>query len=244
MTAERFDGCENHVHFDGPFRAADALTWHVANELVRRHPKDLWVMRTYFQDGFYDLLDIRRLGSGAPILEINRHGTHVFINAPSRATRDETSVDLFSWASAFAASDARDWYRAVEKSAGLPIPTTMPSTTDMSVAVRFVAAFMKMQTGSRTGWTAWTEWDDEPTPGYDVLRDLYAWVFGSATLSRHHAILVGPTLGPAAGVRFAVTADGHLFRKDATPVALLPAYHAAGSSVTRLVIDTVGEHLP
>ena len=54
IEQEAGDPCEDHVHVDMPFAAADALTWRLASELVRRHPEELWVIRTFPFDGFYD----------------------------------------------------------------------------------------------------------------------------------------------------------------------------------------------
>ncbi len=57
---EPADPCDDHFHVDAPFAIANVATWQLAVELVRRHPADLWIIRTYPQYGHYDFLSIRR----------------------------------------------------------------------------------------------------------------------------------------------------------------------------------------
>jgi hypothetical protein len=79
---EARDSCAGHVHVEMPTAAADPLTWRLAVELVRRHPEELWILRTFPMDGMYDCLSIRRLPNvlHAPSIAIKRNGTHVKVD--------------------------------------------------------------------------------------------------------------------------------------------------------------------
>ena len=158
------DPCEEHVHVAMPFAAADPLTWRLAVELVRRHPEELWIIRTFPLDGFYDCLSIRRLpdpllSSGS--IEINRNGSHVkvgWLGNPDDASEGEP---LLSWGDSYAEPDPRTWLRILEATAGLlPPRKRLPPSTPSSLALRWVATFLSMQTGSRPRWTAWNDWNE------------------------------------------------------------------------------------
>lgn len=74
------DPCDTHFHMSVPYPVAEALSWRLAVEIVRRHPKDLWLVQTN-PFGDYDCLTLRSITHPAsgPSIHINRHGYHAQI---------------------------------------------------------------------------------------------------------------------------------------------------------------------
>lgn len=244
------DPCDNHFHVDVPFVVADAMTWQLAVELVRRHPADLWVIRTFPMDGHYDCLSVRRLGDvlTSPSVAINRHGSHVKVDRLSDAHIDE-ELPLLSWGDAFAMADPRDWIRRVEDAAGLrPTRTGLPPSTRSSIALRWVGMLLRMQVGGRERWTAWNDWSQvdwgEPATDFDAVPEARDWL---RTRKDHraaaHVWFVGTDNGDDRRIHFAVNSEGTLWPASGKPVDLMAAYRGNGSSISRLVIETAGRVL-
>lgn len=244
---EAFGPCRGHVHVKMPIAAADPLSWRLAAELVRRHPEELWVLRTY--PAQYDLLSIRRLPDvlSSPSIDINRTGTHVFISP----FNDPTSVEgrsYMSWGNAYAANDPRDWLIELELTAGLQHPVgQLPPSTRSSLVVRWIAAFLAMQTGARTRWSAWNDWcePDEVSAGFTSIPGAAEWLRSrGGSNGAAFVLFVGEMTNDERRPEFALSVDGQLWRGDQEAVALPAAYQSAGSSITSLIAASFGDLLP
>ena len=109
-----------------PFAGADVLIWRLVTELVRRHPGDLWPVRTFPIEGVpYDCLTVRKLATPwtRPEIAFNRHGTHM------RVERFDVGPPLdgtvLPWPNAFNETEKlgpREWLRWLESEAGLAPP--------------------------------------------------------------------------------------------------------------------------
>lgn len=244
------DPCLDHTHVNMPLAAADALTWRLAVELVRRHPDDLWILRTYPFDGFYDCLSIRRLPDvlSSPSIALNRNGTHVKVSRFD--TTEDDKLPLMSWGDAYAAPDPRGWIRDLERVAGLKAPKGgLPPSTRSSIVLRWIAAFLAVQTGSRRRWTAWNDWaeldEEQPAKCFQAIPEAGEWL-------RTYGSPKGAALVWFLGHRdetgqvpsLALSVEGHLWRPDQQPVDLIDAYRRAGSSITATLVAVAGDLLP
>lgn len=245
--------CESHVHVDMPYAAADALTWRIASELVRRHPEDLWVVRTFTLDGFYDCLSIRRLPdplTSPASIAINRRGTHVKVGWLGKSTSGRDDDVSLSWGNAYAGLDPRPWLRQLEASAGLDAPKSgLPPSTPSSLAIRWIAAFLALQAGSRPRWTAWNDWSEVDSgvqpADFDKVPAAGEWLRrngGGKAAAR--VVFVGNDLGPEREPRFALSTEGDLWRVGAAPIKLTGVYESTGRQLVRTVLETAGNYLP
>ena len=253
IEQEAGDPCEDHVHVDMPFAAADVLTWRLASELVRRHPEELWVIRTFSFDGFYDCLLVRRLPdplASPATIAINRHGTHVkvgWFGQPELAPDDEP---LLSWGDAYAHPDPRDWLKRLEETAGLPATrSTLPPSTPSSLVVRWIAMFLAMQVGSRPRWTAWNDWSEvdfgSKPADFDKIPDTARWLHsqgGGGAAAR--VLFVGTYEDQKREPRFALSTEGHLWQPNIESVELPRAYAANGRRLATTVVETAAGYLP
>jgi hypothetical protein len=238
------DPCDTHFHMSVPYPVAEALSWRLAVEIVRRHPKDLWLVQTN-PFGDYDCLTLRSITHPAagPSIHIPRHGHHAQIQwfgAPSDAP---ASPALLSWGDYYAADDPRAWLRNIDRLAGLAAPIgPLPASTPSSLALRWIAAFLTTQLGSRKPWHARTVWhNDGPTPdGFSRFPAAAAWLRNQ------------PNTDAASRVWFlrregidevAVGADGTLWRAEdaADPVDLMTTYRDAGSNLIQLLARTAAD---
>ena len=249
-TDEPADPCDAHFHVEAPFAVADAATWQLAVELIRRHPADLWLIRTYPMDGHYDCLSIRRADDilGSPDIALNRHGTHVNVSRLDGASGNE--APLMSWGDGFAAPDPRDWIRRLEASAGLRAPTGgLPPTTRSSITLRWIGAFLRIQLGTRKRWTAWNDWSEldygEPAVDFDAIPAARQWLreHGPPEAAAQVWFVGTEALGERQ-VHFALNSTGTLWTPAGDEIDLLTAYRSAGSSLTKLLVATASERLP
>lgn len=248
---EAGDPCADHVHVGAPFALADTATWQLAVELVRRHPDELWVIRTHPMDGHYDCLSVRRLGDvlGSPSVAINRNGTHVKIDRFDGEAGSAESP-LMSWGDAFAAADPRDWIRNLERAAGLRPPTRgLPPSTRSSIALRWIGMFLRIHLGSRERWTAWNDWSeidfDESPTDFDAIPAARHWLRaqndpGAAA----HVWFVGVDENGDKNISFALNSSGTLWSATGESVDLLDAYRSCRSSMWRLLAETAADLLP
>jgi hypothetical protein len=244
------DPCQHHRHVQVPFAAADALTWQLAVELVRRHPEDLWIIRTYPFDGAYDCLSIRRLPDvlTSRSIAINRRGTHVQVGDLS-GRQEELEQPLLSWGDPYAQPDPSRWLRSLEAAARLDPPADpLPPSTRSSIALRWIACFLRMQLGSRTAWSAWNDWSqvdwgDHPAD-FDAIPPAAAWL--RAKDDPQAAALVwflGVRDDERRHPKLAINVDGTLMWADGTSVDLLREYQKS-RSITKLVMETAASLLP
>jgi len=246
------DAHGDHVHVEMPFAAADPLTWRLAVELVRRHPEELWILRTFPLDGFYDCLSLRNLRDvlSSPSIEINRNGTHVNVGWLGRPDEEHEETDLLSWGNAFAVNDPRDWIREVERAAGLKPPVHgLPPSTRSSLVLRWIAAFLAMQIGSRPRWSAWNDWAEvdfgEHPADFDAIPESAAWLRARGTKEAAAFVwFVGTVEGDQRQPKLALSVEGHLWRAGREVIDLAQAYGSAKSSMASLVVITAGDLIP
>lgn len=241
-----------------PFAAAEVLSWRLVSELIRRHPSELWAVRTFPVDGAYDCLTVGRLSTprSAPQIHLNRHGTHMLVN---RFDADASGPgEVLPWPNAFdetEENDSRDWLMWLESVAGLTNPQSggLPASTPSSLAIRWISTFLALQLGSRERWTAWTcapgagrgssTFATIPAVHHWVERspvpDSAALVWGLGTARRGESTWADPYLEP----EFALTATGDLWSRSGVHHQL-PSLHRPGGSITDLVHRTAGDALP
>jgi hypothetical protein len=244
------DPCQQHAHVQVPFAAADALTWQLAVEFVRRHPQDLWIIRTYPFDGAYDCLSIRRLPDvlASRSIAINRHGTHVQVGDLS-GEQEELEQPLMSWGDPYAQPDPARWLRSLEAAARLnPPDDQLPPSTRSSIALRWIACFLRMQLGSRPAWSAWNDWSHidwgSHPADFDAIPPAAAWLRAKADHEAAAFVWFLGTIGDEGRCpQLAVNVDGMLMWADGRTVDLLVEYRKGGS-VTKLVADTAAPLLP
>lgn len=232
-----------------PFASADPLTWRLAVELVRRHPKDLWILRT-FPMNFYDCLAIRKLPDvlKSPTINLNRAGTSVLIDRFDGVGND-VEIPLKRWPDAYAAEDPRSWIVEVEAAAGLVPPMGgLPPSTRSSIVLRWIAAFLAMQIGSRPRWSAWNDWaalESEGHPeSFEAVPAAAEWVRSRATPEAGVLVWFIGVGGNNGTAKLALSVDGDLWRPGRRPIDLYERYRSGGSSLTSLVVATAGSLLP
>lgn len=246
------DPCAEHVHVSMPLAAADALTWRLAVELVRRHPEELWILRTFPMDGQYDCLSIRRLPDvlASPSIAINRLGTHVQVGWLGSADEPHEENGLMSWGNPYRDDDPRKWIREVEKSAGLVPPERgLPPSTRSSLALRWIGAFLAANAGTRPRWSAWNEWaelDYGARPAsFDAIPDAAEWLRSRGTKEAAALVwFVGRTEEAKQEPALALSVEGLLWRPELTAIDLMQAYRTANRSVSALLQSTAGDLLP
>jgi hypothetical protein len=245
------DPCAAHIHVEMPFAAADPLSWRLAVELVRRHPEELWILRTFPMDGMYDCLSIRRLPDVlySPSIAVNRNGTHVKVDWLGRSDGAQHEGVLLSWGNGYAAEDPREWIVELEEGAGLDPPGAgLPPSTRSSLALRWIAAFLAMQTGSRPRWSAWNDWAEldlgQPPASFDAIPAAGEWLRARTPEAAALVWFVGTMEGDQRRPELALSVDGDLWRQDREAIDLPEAYRSAGSSLASLVLTTAGDLLP
>lgn len=242
-----------------PFAGADVLIWRLVTELVRRHPGDLWPVRTFPIDGVpYDCLTVRKLATPwtGPEIAFNRHGTHM------RVERFDVDPPLdgtvLPWPNAFNETQQlgpREWLRWLEGKAGLAPPQgPLPPSTPSSLAIRWISHFLAMQLGSRRRWTAWTQWHptaEDYASSFNAIPaagvwarerggpcpQAWLWFIGTARRGYEtpHDLSLKPTFVLSAGGDVWTRSGGH---------HQLQHLHRPGRSITELVQRTAGDVLP
>lgn len=208
-----------------PPHLAHVLTWQLAAQLVRRHPHRLWPTNTWPLDGFYDCLALIDVSHpDMPVLaQFNRNGTAVSV----------TGGRLARWTSGWDCEDPRDWILEIEAAMGLEAPRAgLPASTPSSLATRWIAAFMRLQLGSRERWySTGRELDEREAAEFQGL-DL------SRSVRRQHWILGTGSVGVVQDLKVVVGREGTAYQKDRAPVDLA-GHHTSGGSITALVVSTV-----
>ena len=238
---------EDERHYEAlPPALADAASWHLATQLVRRHPEELWITTPIPFSGLYDLLEVHGLQTPGdhPALSFNRNGANLSVSRFGSGGGADS--ELLQWQEALYLEDPRDWIVKVERAAGLRSPSGgLPASTASSLALRWVSQFLWTHLASLRRWTAWTEdrvdieAGDNPFSRFpQALRWVHSQGGGSA---RFLVQFVGPADRRAP--QFALTAAGDLWDADG-PRHHLPSLHQSGGSVTQLVTQTAGSVLP
>lgn len=114
----------------------EAVSWRLASELVRRHPR-LRIIRTHPGGGQYDSLTIARAEGGPGRLDLNRAGR---IQVLERFDDPDAAVrEPMEW-EAYVAADPHRFLRDLEDALGLPSPAQVPSAAPVTITYRVLAA--------------------------------------------------------------------------------------------------------
>lgn len=163
-----FHAAGEQMQLPQPF--AEAASWRLAAELVRRHPDDLWVVETHPMTGQYDCLTIlERSGDRRfePIFQLNRMpGGHV-----TPRSWFSTQTDRANWLDVVFSSDLRrEIVVPLERLEGLSVPGETPSTTPRSIGARVIATAL------------WTRLATSPLSALNGVNDS-SGMFGSGVRS-------------------------------------------------------------
>ena len=176
-----FDHLPSHAageHVQVPRHVAEAASWRLAAELIRRHPDDLWAVETHPMTGQYDCLTILER-SGArhhtPLFQLNRMpGGHV-----TSRSWFSTHADRANWLDVIFSSDMRrEIVAPLEQLEGLSVPSETPPTTPQSIGARVIAAAL------------WTRLATSPLSAINGVNDS-SGMFGSGIRSGLFAEFTG-----------------------------------------------------
>lgn len=124
----------------------EAASWHLASELVRRHPKSIRLIRGHPGGGQYDLLWLLQQPRGGGDVCLNRHGS---IQVHGRFDGREA----IEWAPTgwdqYLASDPKAFLLRLESAAGLPSPGRASPATETTLTYRILAEIAATAIG---GW--------------------------------------------------------------------------------------------
>ncbi|MCC3279901.1 hypothetical protein LJ754_12150 [Arthrobacter sp. zg-Y40] len=207
------------------YAQVNALSWRVASELARRDPS-VFVGLTGYGGGasHSDALMLtngggisyaaRRMGSGFSACVNN--GDHLMI----------------PWERALQMRSARDIAIALEKSAGIHLPSKAPATSGRALGYRLIASILEMTLGDRRSWQVYeTEGGPLAEPREEVLARLQNYEDTRWVLRRDEE--------PVAMV------DNFGFLKvDGNVVDLSARYQELNRSIFALTMDVYGGLLP
>lgn len=215
-----------------PRQVREALVWRLLSEVVRRHPKDLWI---HVEGGgqYFRINLCRRIGDELRfVVCVNAQGINCLRSGEvAAAAGDPTVTTGFFWPRVFCDEDPRAVVREFERWVGLAQPTgPLPPSTRASLAIRWTAAFLNLQIGGRFRWTARSR---ESWSGDD------AWL---ATVPQNPLQLLVCTVDPPQAV-FVLSPEGDLWGRDGSHLRLQDV-HRSKSSMTRLLVKTAEAYLP
>lgn len=211
-------------------REALVACWHLASELVRRNPDRLTAAHGWF-DEMYDVVQIYDTVDRRSVARLNANGSNAEVG--------------LQWSTAYLPDrDPRDWLAEFERRAGLPSPVgALPPSSPAALSVRWVATFLKLQTGSRRPWFT----VPEAMPSYDPLvprshsfAPAARWVESN---SDRQPLLIHLTRNVDGPSELILSPDGDLWRASGDQHRL-PRLRAGGGSVTELVLRTVPDLIP
>jgi hypothetical protein len=220
-------------HYGGtPRQAREALVWRLLSEVVRRHPKDLWI--DVEGGGQYFRINLcRRIGGELRLIVcVNAAGANCMrAQEVADSAGEPTATTGFLWPRVFHEEDPREVVREFERWVGLAQPSgPLPPSTPASLAIRWVAMFLNLQIGGRHGWTARSR---ESWSGDD------AWL---APVPRSMNQVLVCTVDPPEAV-FLLSPEGDLWGRDGSHFRLADV-HRSKSSMTRLLVETAEAYLP
>lgn len=122
----------------------EAASWRIACELMRRHAARLRLIESHPGGGQYDCLSFFDRNTKEHVLDLNRVGSaHGFLAG-------QTMPDV--WRECSAASDFKTVVDAVERTAGLKAPASLPQAGREVVTYRFVAEWLSSRLFGRERW--------------------------------------------------------------------------------------------
>lgn len=114
----------------------EAASWRLASELIRRHPATTRLIRGHPGGGQSDCLWVLPTAGDQGDVRLNRNGT---IQVLQRFDGRKSQWPPTDWDTYFRA-DPRNFLQLLEAEAGLPAPTTVPSSTPRTLTLRTLAA--------------------------------------------------------------------------------------------------------
>lgn len=204
-----------------------AQSWWIASEIVRRHPS-LTIRETHPGDGLYDCLTIvdsalRR------VLDLNRHGR---LHAPNNE-----DFEPLPWSATMTAAGGHDVVKTLEKAAGLAPPIQAAASGPKVLTYRLIARVLGSLVDDRHTWDARS--GEFATARGGPALELFCYL-ETRRKSRDEFWILSKDGEPVS----ALGLDGVVESQSSMPVELLPAYRAAGSSMTALVGQVLGDVLP
>lgn len=122
----------------------EAVSWRLASELVRRHPRTTRIRHTHPGGGQYDCLTITTPNFHGGAIELNRHGT---IQIRERFDEQPATSDPFTW-DRYLRADPHQFLHHLEQTAGLRAPAQVPAVTPMTLTYRVLAMIAATATKS------------------------------------------------------------------------------------------------
>lgn len=117
--------------------AVEAASWRLASELVRRHPTALRLIRGHPGGGQSDCLWLLPLIGDQGDVRLNRVGTIQVLDRFDGRAADEWRPTEWS---EYLFADPRAFLDRLERAAGLPTPTQVPSASARTLTYRVLAA--------------------------------------------------------------------------------------------------------
>jgi hypothetical protein len=115
----------------------EAVSWRLASELVRRHPRSTRVLHTRPGGGQYDCLTITSPHGSGGTVHLNRNGTiQVHDRFDGRPAGEWEPTDWDEYLRA----DPRAFLNRLEQAAGLPSPSHVPPSVPRTLTYRVLAA--------------------------------------------------------------------------------------------------------
>lgn len=206
----------------------ETFAWMVLAQLVRRHPDRLWVQT-----------ETHSIGSEqAFIIDVSAQEPRAigFLGLPGANATSYRAPAPESWNDAWLGDDPAGWIEEFERSLGLTPPTgRLPPSTPSSLALRWVSELLRAQLGGLTPWIAGGEHRWAPATSLAPAASL-----AQASTAGLAPLCVGPRDEEP---RHAVTPEGDLWGRSGL-IGNLRQLHRDGSSITRLLVETVPDELP
>lgn len=115
----------------------EAISWRLASELCRRHPKTTRILITHPGGGQYNCLTIINSQGGIGVIQLNRSGT---IQVHQKFDTDRPSDWRVTEWSEYLASDPLEFLERLENSSGLNPPRDVPASIPRTLTYRVLAA--------------------------------------------------------------------------------------------------------
>ena len=115
----------------------EAISWRLASELCRRHPKTTRILITHPGGGQYNCLTIVNSQGGIGVIQLNRSGT---IQVHQKFDTDRPSDWRATEWSEYLASDPLEFLKQLEISSGLNPPRDVPTSVPRTLTYRVLAA--------------------------------------------------------------------------------------------------------
>ena len=115
----------------------EAASWRLASELVRRHPTTVRLIRGHPGGGQSDCLWLLPLGGDNGDVRLNREGTIQVLERFDGRPADEWQPTEWS---EYLFAEPRGFLDRLERAAGLPTPSQVPTATPRTLTYRVLAA--------------------------------------------------------------------------------------------------------